>query len=98
AATATNGPNNTAGTNRLLETVAAPVRTGHPLYSTVPGISNRALFDYAHTNLSGPNKILDRNDTTTIEIEQYFLNSDRQKLAVQLGWNREDADRLNWNL
>jgi hypothetical protein len=31
AANATNGPNNTAGTNRLLETIAPPVRTGHPL-------------------------------------------------------------------
>jgi len=97
-ATATNGPNNTGGTNRLLETTAPPVRTGHPLFSTVPGISNRALYDYAHINLSGPNKILDENDTSTVELEQYFLNTDRQKLALQVGWNREDADRQNWNL
>lgn len=97
-ATATNGPNNTVGRERLFESVAPPVRAGHPLFSTVPGISSRDLFDYAHINLSGPNKILDNNDTTTVELEQYFLRSDRQQLAVQLGWNREDAERLNWNM
>jgi hypothetical protein len=98
-ATATNGPNNTTGVPRLLETVAPPVRgAARPLFSTVPGISDRAIFDYSSINLAGPNKILDTNDTTTVELEQYFLNSDRQKLALQLGWNREDAERVNWNM
>jgi hypothetical protein len=97
-ATATNGPNSTTGQNRLFESAAPPLRTGHPLFSTVPGISSREIFNYADINLAGPNKFLDNNDTTTVEIEQYFLRSDRQQLAVQLGWNREDAERLNWNM
>jgi hypothetical protein len=97
-ATATNGPNNTTGRERLFETVAPPVRgAARPLFSTVPGISSREVFDYAHINLAGPNKILDNNDTTTVELEQFFLRSDRQQLALQLGWNREDADRVNYN-
>jgi hypothetical protein len=97
-ATATNGPNNTAGTARLQESQPLPIRTGHPLYSTVAGISDRSLFDYSDINLAGPNNIFDHNDTTTIELEQFLINTDRQKLAVQAGWNREDADRLTRNL
>lgn len=98
AATATNGPNNQGGTLRLLETQADPVRTGHPLYSTVRGISSKALFDWSSINLAGINSIKDHNETTTVELEQYILNTETQKLAAQVGWNREDAERINKNL
>ncbi len=98
AATATNGPNNQSGVNRLLETVAPPIRTGHPLFATVPGIADKALFDWSSINLAGINSIKDHNETTTVELEQYFLNTERQQLAVQLGWNREYATRFNKNI
>ena len=98
AATATNGPNNTAGVNRMLETVASPIRTGRPLYATVPGIADKAIFDWSSINLAGPNSIKDHNEMTTVELEQYFLNTERQVLAVQVGWNREHATNFNKNI
>lgn len=98
AATATNGPNNTAGTPRLLETIADPIRTGHPLYATVRGISSKDLYDWSSINLAGINSIKDHNETTTIELEQTLLRTERQQLAAQLGWNRERASRLNKNV
>ncbi|HVS51086.1 MAG TPA: TonB-dependent receptor plug domain-containing protein [Opitutaceae bacterium] len=97
AATATNGPLNTGGAQRLLVTQPDPVRTGHPLYSTVRGISSRDIYDYSSINLAGINSIDDHNETTTVELEQVVLNTPMHKLAVQLGWNREDAERINKN-
>lgn len=98
AATALNGPNNTAGTNRLLETIAEPVRTGRPLFSTLAGISSRDVYDYTRINLAAPNSIKDQVETYTVEIEQYLLNTERHKLAFQFAWQREDADRVNRNV
>ncbi|MBI5766168.1 MAG: TonB-dependent receptor [Verrucomicrobia bacterium] len=95
---ATNGPNNVAGTNRMLETLPEPVRAGRPLYSTVPGVSDRSLYDYARVNLAAPNTIKDANDLSTVEIEQYVLNTQRNKLVFQFAWQREDADRYNRNM
>jgi hypothetical protein len=96
-ATATNGPNNVGGNLRLLETVPEPIRTGRPLYSTVPGVSDRSIYDYAHVNLAAPNTIKDSDDMTTVEIEQWALNTQRNKLVFQFAWQREDADRYNRN-
>jgi outer membrane receptor for ferric coprogen and ferric-rhodotorulic acid len=98
ADTATNGPNNTAGIPRLLESVAEPVRTGRPLFSTLAGISSKSVYDYSSINLAAPNSIKDQVETYTVELEQYLLNTDRHKLAFQLAWQREDADRTNRNV
>ena len=98
SATATDGPNNTGGTSRLLESIAEPVRTGRPLFSTLAGVSSKSVYDYSKINLAGPNNITDSTDTSTVEFEQYLLNTDRNKIAVQLAWQREDADRLNRNV
>ena len=98
AATATNGPNNTGGTLRLLESQPEPIRTGRPLYSTVPGVSDRSLFDWENVNLAAPNSIKDTVETTTVTIEQTVLDTQRNKLALQFAWQREDADRINRNI
>lgn len=98
AAGATNGPQNVAGVQRLMESIADPVRTGRPLYSTVRGISSKALFDYSSINLAGINSIKDHNETSTVELEHYVLQTEKQTLAFQLGWNREYANRLNRNI
>jgi len=98
AANATNGPNNTGGNQRLLETLPEPIRTGRPLYSTVPGISDRALFNWEEINLAGPNSIKDQVEIATVSFEQTVLDTARHKLAFQFAWQREDADRVNRNL
>ncbi len=90
--------NGTFGVPRLLETIAPPVRTGRPLYSTVPGINNKALFDWSSINLAGANALKDHNEMTTVELEQFILNTERHQLAVQGGWNHERATRFNKNI
>lgn len=98
AATATDGPNNQQGTARLLESIAEPVRTGRPLFSTLQGVSSKSVYDYSSINLAAPNTIKDTVDTTTIEAEQYLLNKEQHKIALQVAWQREDADRINRNV
>ena len=100
APTAINGPNNTGltGTARLLETSAPPIRTNRPLYATVPGISDKALFDWTAINLASANSLKDHNEMTTVEVEQFFINTERHTLAVQGGWNHERASRYNKNI
>ncbi|MEO5959836.1 MAG: TonB-dependent receptor plug domain-containing protein, partial [Opitutaceae bacterium] len=98
AATATDGPNNQGGTMRMLESVSENVQAGRPLFSTRAGVSSRSVYDYSSINLAAPNTIKDQVETTTIEFEQYVLNTDRHKLAFQLAWQREDADRINRNI
>ena len=98
AATATNGPNNTSGPIRLMETIPEPIRTGRPLFSTVPGINDISLFNWEDINLAAPNRIEDKVDTSTVSIEQSVLDNHRHKLAFQFAWQREDADRTNRNV
>lgn len=97
-ATALDGPNNQGGALRLLESIAEPVRTGRPLFSTLAGVSSRDVYDYSRINLAAPNSIKDQVETTTVEFEQFALNTERHKLAFQVAWQREDADRVNRNI
>ena len=98
-ATATNGPNNVAGANRLLETLPEPLRGGaRPLYSTVPGIDDPSIYNWEDINLAAPNSILDEVETTTVSFDQTLLDTPRHRLAAQFAWQREDADRINRNI
>jgi outer membrane receptor protein involved in Fe transport len=98
AAGATTGPNNISGPLRMLETSAEPVRTNAPLFSTVPGVSDRSIYNWRKINLAAPNTIKDQVETSTVTIEQFVLDGDVNKLAFQFAWQREDADRINRNV
>ena len=98
AAGVTNGPNNTGGVNRMVTTVPDPVQTGRPLFSTLPAVSSRDIYDYRNVNLSAPNFSSDRVDISTVEVEQTLLESEKNKIAFQFAWQREDADRKSRNI
>ena len=98
AATATNGPNSFGGNLRLMESLVEPVRTNHPLFSTVPGLSDKSIYDWSSINLAAPNTIRDKTETSTVQLEQYLLNTERHRLAFQIAWQREDSERFNRNL
>ena len=92
AATATDGPANVAGVNRMLESVPEPIRDGRPLFSTIRAVSDPTLYDFAHINLSGPNYQREEVATSTVEFEQYLLDTSHNTIAFQFAWQREDAD------
>ncbi len=97
SATATNGPNNQGGTQRMMESQPEPIRAGRPLYATVPGVSDRALFDWSSINLGAPNYLVDSVDTASVEFEQTVLQKGGHQAALQVAWYREDAMRYNFN-
>ena len=81
---------------------AAGVALGHitaqPLFSTTPSVSSKQVYDWSSINLSAINRIMDRTLTSTVQLDQIFINSQRQTLAVQLAMLREDAQRYARNL
>lgn len=98
AANATNGAANNAGFDRMLESLPEPVRTNRPLFSTVPGVTDKSIYDWSSINLASPNFLQDSIDTSTVEVEQYFVNTERHRLAAQFAWQREDSDRKGRNI
>lgn len=91
AATGT-GPNNTSGTNRLLESGTFLGRTAnanlYPLYVT-PGVTNKDYYDWTSINLASPNYGRIKGETSMLELEQIILNTPRHTLALQAGWFNE---------
>ncbi|MGH7958889.1 MAG: TonB-dependent receptor plug domain-containing protein [Opitutaceae bacterium] len=97
AANATNGPNNQAGVERMMESLPEPVRLNRPLFSTVPGVNDKSLYDWTSINLGAPNRITDSVETSTVELEQFLLKKGGHQFAIQGAWHRENADRNNFN-
>jgi TonB-dependent Receptor Plug Domain len=60
----------------------------YPLYLT-RGITNRSLYDWTSINLLAPNYAAVRGETSSLELEQFFLRTSRQTLALQAGWLNE---------
>ncbi|MES2697333.1 MAG: TonB-dependent receptor plug domain-containing protein, partial [Verrucomicrobiota bacterium] len=67
-----------------------------PLYIQ-PGISNRALYDWESINFAAPNWSKQKADIYQVELEQWFVDTERHKLALQAGYFREDIDRMDRN-
>jgi hypothetical protein len=98
AANATNGPNNTNGTLRMLESTPEPITAGRPLFGSKPGVSDRSIYDWGRVNLAAPNARKDQIETSMVALEHTFLDGDRHKLGIQLAWQREDGDRISRNI
>mgnify|MGYP001599972145 CR=1 FL=1 len=74
---------------------AAGVALGHitaqPLFTTTPTIADKSLYDWTSVNLSAVNRVVERTYTSTVQLDQTFLNTPRQMLAGQAGFFREDS-------
>lgn len=60
-----------------------------PLY-VQPGVSDKTIYDWGDVNYAAPNFQKRKADIYQFELEQWLYNSTRQKLALQLGYLRED--------
>ena len=72
--------------------------TTQPLFTTTPGVSNKALYDYSSINLASVNRTHTRTITSSLQIDQLFFNTPRQTLAAQAGFLREDSQQMQRNL
>ena len=81
---------------------AAGVALGHitaqPLFTTTPSISDKSIYDWSSINTSANNRVADRTLTSSFQIDQILLNTQRQNLTVQAAFLREDALRYTRNL
>ncbi|HYD83554.1 MAG TPA: TonB-dependent receptor plug domain-containing protein, partial [Opitutus sp.] len=67
------------------------------LFLTVPSITDRSIFDWKNINISAPNRIWDKSEISTLQLDQIFLNTPRQTLAAQFTFLREESERYQRN-
>lgn len=68
-----------------------------PLFTTAPSVSDKSLYDWSRINLYAVNRLMDKTETTSFQIDQIFLNSPRHSLAGQVSFLREDSERRERN-
>ena len=61
-----------------------------PLYQ-MPETTDKSIYDWTSINTAAPNYNRMRSDNFNVNLEQWFVNTPRNMLAVQLGWYREDT-------
>jgi hypothetical protein len=66
---------------------------GQPLFTTTPSVNNKAIYDWTSINLASVNYDWDTDLVSNVQLDQVFLNTERQTLAGQLAFLREDAKR-----
>jgi hypothetical protein len=60
----------------------------YPLYVT-RGITDKSLYDWTSINITAPNYGQLKGEIYNVDLEQTFLNTPRQNLALQVSWMRE---------
>ncbi len=88
--TAGTGPQNIAGTARLLQNTTRYLRytAQYPLFTT-PGISDQSLYDWTTTSILSPNFSRVRGEVAWGELEQNIFRTPTQSLDFQAGFLRE---------
>ena len=61
-------------------------------------LNDRSIYDWRSVNLAAMNYMRESTKTTTLGLEQIFLNTERQSLALQLGYFREDSKKYRRDL
>jgi len=89
-------PANTAGAAMFKRSLSNPWPTA--LWSSPPPVTNRSLYDWTSINLAAMNRFKDDVKTTRAELDQFLLDGEVHKIAIQLGWQHEDAGRFNKNI
>ncbi len=92
--TGTIGPDNGGDGRHLLQnaTFYDRLTASYPLFMT-KGITDRSLYDWTSVNLLAPNYATTKGETSGVELEQIFLRSPRQTLALQASWLRERTNK-----
>jgi hypothetical protein len=58
-------------------------------------ITDPNIYDWRSLNLYSQNSFEDKTETSRVTIDQMLLETQRQTLAAQFGWFREDSERYN---
>lgn len=87
---AATGPQNIAGTERLLQNTTRYLRytAQYPLFTT-PGITDQSLYDWTEVNILAPNFTNKKGEVAWAEIEQNIFRTPSQSLDFQAAYLRE---------
>jgi hypothetical protein len=91
----------TATTARRMVTTAndpSGYLVSQPLIADSYAVASKSLYDWSSINLAAQNRFRDETQTFTLSLEQVFLHTQRQMLAVQAAWFREANERYNRTL
>jgi hypothetical protein len=66
---------------------------GQPLFTTTPSINDKSIYDWTKINLAAPNLDWDRDLVSNVQLDQVFVNTQRQTLSAQVAFMREDTNR-----
>jgi len=96
--TSTTNPNTGNQNVVLVNSVPDPIRQTQPLFSGDPTVSGRDVYDYTSINLAAMNSYDQLANTSRVNLEQTFLNTPRQLLAMQADWYREESRSISTEL
>ena len=60
----------------------------YPLFVT-SGITDKSIYDWTSINITAPNYGARKGETSNINLEQTFVNTPRQTVALQAAWQKE---------
>lgn len=70
----------------------AVVKNGNqPLFATALPVSNKAIYDWSAINLAAMNNQVEATSTSIVQLEQFFVDTPRHLLGLQVGWYQEDS-------
>lgn len=67
-----------------------------PLYQQA-GVTDQSIYDWEEINYAAPNFGTKKADVYQVELEQWLMNTQVNKLALQAGYLREDVDVMSRN-
>lgn len=68
--------------------------SGQPLFATTPSVTDKSLYDWSSINLASVNRLIDKTETFSVQLDHIFLRTQRQTIAAQVSYTREDAERF----
>ncbi len=86
----TTASNNQAGFNYMFLNPQR-LRATQPLWTSDGAVSSKSLYDWSSINAAAMNQINERTGTSLVTVDHVFFDTQRQMLAAQLGWFREDS-------
>ena len=101
--TLSTNPGSGSGTLRYMSVsagsgIAAGRITSQPLFTTTPSVSSKSLYDWSEQNLQAMNRIMDRTFTSTVQVDQNFLDTGMHRVDAQVAFFREDSQRYARNI
>jgi hypothetical protein len=84
------------GNSRYVES-APPASKGALFINNTAPITDKSIYDWSSINMAASNWGRTRARNFTVELEQFFVSTQRNSLGMQIGWNREETAGLSRN-